>query len=59
LDNTEAFIAPFWSLPEAERQTYFQMPTSTDEAEMDAVLNMLAGESSNSARTELMAVVIG
>jgi hypothetical protein len=59
LDDIEAFIAPFWGLPEAERQTHFEMPTSTDEAEMDAVLSMLAGESSDSACTELMAIAIG
>jgi hypothetical protein len=59
LDDIEAFIAPFRSLPEAERQTHFEMPTSTDEAEMDDVLSMLAGESSDSARTESMAVAIG
>jgi hypothetical protein len=35
------------------------MPISTDEAEMNAVLSMLAGESSDSARTESMAVAIG
>jgi hypothetical protein len=35
------------------------MPTNTDEAEMDAVLNMLAGDSSDSTRTESMAVAIG
>jgi hypothetical protein len=59
LDDVETFIAPFQGLPEAERQTYFEMPTSTDEAEMNVVLNMLAGESSDSARTRPMAVAIG
>jgi hypothetical protein len=59
LDDIEAFIAPFRGLPKAERQTHFEMPISTDEAEMNAVLSMLAGESSDSARTESMAVAIG
>jgi hypothetical protein len=59
LDDIEAFIAPFWGLPEAERQTHFEMPTSTDEAEMNVVLSMLAGESFDSARTESMVVAIG
>jgi hypothetical protein len=56
LDDIEAFIAPFWGLPKAERQTHFEMRTSTDEAQMNVVLNMLAGESSDSAHTESMAV---
>jgi hypothetical protein len=59
LDDIEAFIALFRSLPEAEMQTHFQMPTNTDEAEMDVVLSMLAGELSDFDRTESMAVVIG
>jgi hypothetical protein len=57
-EDIEAFIAPFRNLPEAERQTHFEMPTSTDDAEMNAVLSMLAGESSDSARTEPMEVAI-
>jgi hypothetical protein len=59
LDDIEAFIAPFRGLPEVERQTHFEMPTSTDEAEMNDDLSMLARESSDSARTELMVVGIG
>jgi hypothetical protein len=35
------------------------MPSSTDDAEMDVVLSLLAGESSNSARTEPMAIATG
>jgi hypothetical protein len=35
------------------------MPSSTDDVEMDAVLSLLAGESSDSARTEPMAIVTG
>ena len=48
-----------WNLPEAERQTHFEMPSSTDDAEMDAVLSLLAGESSESTRTEPMAIATG
>jgi hypothetical protein len=59
VDDIEAFIAPFQGLPEAERQTHFEMPSSTDEAEMNGVLSMLDGESSDSTRTESMAVTIG
>jgi hypothetical protein len=35
------------------------MPVSADEAEVNVVLSMLARESSDSARTESMAVAIG
>jgi hypothetical protein len=59
LDDIEAFIAPFRNLPEAERQTHFQMPISANEAKVNAVISMLARESSTSARTELMVVTIG
>jgi hypothetical protein len=55
-EDIEALIAPLWNLPEAERQTHFEMPSSTDDAEMDAVLSLLAGESSDSTRIEPMAI---
>jgi hypothetical protein len=55
-EDIEALIAPLQSLPKAERQTHFEMPASTDKAEMDVVLSLLAGESSDSTRTELMAI---
>jgi hypothetical protein len=59
LEDIEAFIAPFQNLPEAEKQTHFEMPTSADDAKMNVVLSILAGESSDSARTEPMVVAIG
>jgi hypothetical protein len=37
-------------------QTHFEMPASTDDAEIDAVLSLLAGESSDSTCTEPMAI---
>ena len=52
-------IAPLRSLPEAERLTHFEMSASTDDAEMDVVLSLLAGESSDSTHTELMAITMG
>jgi hypothetical protein len=58
-EDIEALIAPLQSLPEAEWQTHFEMPASTDDAEMDAVLSLLAGESSDSTCTEPMAVTTG
>jgi hypothetical protein len=50
-------IAPLWSLLEDEKQTHFDMPTSIDDAEIYAVLSLLAGESSDSTHTEPMAIV--
>jgi hypothetical protein len=58
-EDIETLIAPLWSLPEAERQTHFEMSASTDDAEMDVVLSLLAGESSNSTHTEPMAIMNG
>jgi hypothetical protein len=57
--DIEAPIAPLWSLPENERQTHFEIPTITDDAEMDAVLSLLARESSDSALAEPMAITDG
>ena len=58
-EDIEVLIAPLRSLPEDERQTHFEMPTSTDDAEMDAVLSLLAGESSDSTHTEPLAITTG
>jgi hypothetical protein len=58
-EDIEALITPLQSLPEDERQTHFEMPASTDDAEMDAVLSLLVGESSDSTRTEPMAITTG
>jgi hypothetical protein len=58
-EDIEALIAPLWSLPEAERQTHFEMPANTDDAEMDAFLILLARESSDSTCTEPMAITAG
>jgi hypothetical protein len=59
LKDIEALIAPLRSLPEAERQTRFEMLASTNDAEMDAMLSLLAGESSDSTRTESMSIMTG
>jgi hypothetical protein len=58
-EDIEALIAPLWSLPEDERQTHFEMPASTDDDEIDVVLSLLAGESSESTRTEPIAITTG
>jgi hypothetical protein len=58
-EDIEAFIAPFRNLSKEERQIHFYMPTTADEAEVNALLSMLAGESSDSARTESVIVATG
>jgi hypothetical protein len=55
-EDIEALIAPLWSLPDDERQTHFEMPASTNDAEIDAMLSLLAGESSDSTHAEPMAI---
>jgi hypothetical protein len=52
-------IAPLQSLPEDEKQTHFEMQASTDDAEMDVVLSLLAGELSDSTRAKPMAITTG
>ena len=47
-EDIEALIAPLQSLPKDEKNTHFEMLASTDDAEIDAMLSLLAGESSDS-----------
>jgi hypothetical protein len=58
-EDIEALVAPLWDLPNDERQIHFEMPASPDDAEIDVVLSMLAGESSDSTHAELMAITVG
>jgi hypothetical protein len=55
-EDIEALIAPLRILLDDERHTHFEMPASTDDAEIDVVLSMLAGESSDSTHAEPMAI---
>jgi hypothetical protein len=57
-EDIEALIAPLCDLPNDEKQVHFEMPVSPDDAEIDAVLNMLAGESFDSAPAKPMAVKV-
>jgi hypothetical protein len=58
-EDIEALIAPLRNLPNDEKQTHFEMSASTDDAEIDVVLSMLAGESSDSTHAEPMAIMAG
>jgi hypothetical protein len=58
-EDIEALVAPLCDLPNDERQIHFEMPASPGDAEIDVVLNMLAGESSDSTHAKLMAITVG
>ena len=57
-EDIEVLVASLCDLPNDERQVHFEMPASPDDAEMNVVLDMLAGESSDSAPAETMAVTV-
>jgi hypothetical protein len=58
-EDIEALVAPLRDLPNDERQIHFEMPASPDNAEIDVVLSMLAGESSDSTHAKPMAITVG
>jgi hypothetical protein len=58
-EEIEALIAPLWNIPNDEKQIHFEMLASPDDAEIDVVLRMLAGESSESTHVEPMAITAG
>jgi hypothetical protein len=43
LEDIEALIAPLRSLPDDEKQTHFEMSSSTNDAEINVVFSMLLG----------------
>jgi hypothetical protein len=53
-----ALVASICDLPNDERQVQFSVSASPDDEEIDVVLNMLAGESSDSACAKPMAVMV-
>jgi hypothetical protein len=57
-EDIEALVASLCDLPNDERQLHFEMPVSPDDAEMNDVLDMLAGESFDLTPTETMAVAV-
>jgi hypothetical protein len=58
-EDIEALVAPLRDLSNDERQIHFEMSASPDDAEIDVVLSMLAGESSDSTHVEQMAITVG
>jgi hypothetical protein len=57
-EDIEVLVASLCDLPNDERQVHFEMPASPDDAKIDVVLDMLAGESSDSAPAETMVVMV-
>jgi hypothetical protein len=51
-------VASLCDLPNDERQVHFEMSVSPNDTEINVVLDMLAGESSDSAPAETMAVTV-
>jgi hypothetical protein len=56
LEGVEVLIASLGDLPNDERQVHFEMPMSPGDVEISAMLDMLAGDSSDSVPVETMAV---
>jgi hypothetical protein len=57
LEEVEVLVASLGDLPNDDRQVHFEMPMSPGDAEISAMLDMLARDSSDSVPTETMAVV--
>jgi hypothetical protein len=56
LEEVEVLVASLGDLPNDERQVHFEMPTSPGATEISAMLDMLAGDSSDSVPAETMVV---
>jgi hypothetical protein len=57
-EEVEALVASLGEIPNDERQVHFEMPISPSDAEISAMLNMLADDSSDSAPAETLAVAL-
>jgi hypothetical protein len=55
-EDIEVLIASLSDIPNDERQVHFEMPTSPGDAEISVMLDMLAGDSSDSTPAKPMAV---
>jgi hypothetical protein len=55
-EEVEALVASLGDLPNDERQVHFEMPINPSDAEISAMLDMLAGDSSDSVPAETIAV---
>jgi hypothetical protein len=55
-EDVEALVASLGDLPNDERQVHFEMPTNPSDVEISAMLDMLAGDSSDSVPAETMTI---
>jgi hypothetical protein len=55
-EEVEALVASLGDLPNDERQVHFEMPINPSDAEISAMLDMLAEDSSDSVPTETIAI---
>jgi hypothetical protein len=55
-EEVEALVASLGDLPNDERQVHFEMPINPSDAEISAMLDMLAEDSSDSVPAETIAV---
>jgi hypothetical protein len=56
LEEVEALVASLGDLPNDERQVHFEMPINPSDAEISAMMDMLAEDSSDSVPAETIAV---
>jgi hypothetical protein len=56
LEEVEVLVASLGDFPNDERQVHFEMPMSSGDTEISAMLDMLAGDSSDSVPVETMAI---
>jgi hypothetical protein len=57
-EEVEALVASLGDIPNDERQVHFQMPVNLSDAEISAMLDMLAEDSFDSVHAEALAVAI-
>ena len=56
LEDIEVLVASLGDLPNDERQVHFEMPMSPGDAEISAMLDMLAEDSSDSVPAKTIAI---
>jgi hypothetical protein len=56
-EEVSALVASLGEIPDDERQVHFEVPLDPSDAEIGAMLDMLAGDSSDAAPTETLVVV--
>jgi hypothetical protein len=55
-EEVEALVASLGEIPDDERRVHFEMPLNPSDAEISAMLDMLAEDSSDSVPAETLAI---